>query len=279
MAKRKTHYGVSVLDLLNAGMLKPGDLLTCEPRTGEVYRGHVEADGSLVLDGRRFRSPSGAAKAVAGNSRDGWREIKANGRPLTEYRREYGLAHPPVAQPPTHRPSTPDQLMPISTQQPADIPDSPIAERLLDKLRAMGNKDFEELVGRVFVQLGYEDVNVIGRSGDGGIDIECVFRLPLAEPATKIVCQVKRHLSPVGPSVVGDLRGRWAHRADRLVLVNVGGFTSGAKEAAEEDGAKRVALIAGADLAELMVQEGMGVRREPVIRHELDETFFSPFSS
>ena len=202
----------------------------------------------------------------------------ANGRPLKvndEYlRANPGLARAPaprdVAQPANRGPSTPDPVVPL---------DSPIAERLLDKLRAMGDKDFEELVGRVFVHLGYDDVNVVGRSGDGGIDIECVFQLPMIEPPMKVACQVKRHMSPVGPSVVGDLRGRWAHRADRLVLVNVGGFTNGAREAAQEQGAKQIALVAGSDLADLMLTEGLGVRKEPVVRHELDETFFSPFSS
>src|SRR3990172_2071298 len=112
MARSETHYGVSVRDLIGVGMLSPGDLLTCEPRRGEVYSGRVEADGSLVLDGRRFPSPSKAASTVAGNSRDGWETMKANGRPLKEIRDEYlrtsrGLVRAPLPRDTARAPAAP----------------------------------------------------------------------------------------------------------------------------------------------------------------------------
>ncbi len=307
MARSKAHYGVSIRDLVSAGILKPGDALTCEPRKGEVYTGHIENNGDLVLGDQTFNTPSRAASTLAGNSRDGWEDIVANGRPLKAYRDEYlranpGLARAPalrgtsssqppalsspsspistVAQPANRGPSTPDGLVPISTQQPADSLDSPIAERLLEKLRAMTDKEFEEFVGRVLVRLGYEEVNVVGRSHDRGLDVECIHTLPLVEPPVSVACQVKRHAGTVGGSVVGDLRGRWAHRVDRLILVNLGGFTAGAREeAAEQPGAKPVKLISGQDLADLMAREGIGVHREPVVMETIDETFFGPFAS
>ena len=129
------------------------------------------------------------------------------------------------------------------------------------------------------VKLGYADVDVVGRSGDGGVDVRCVLKAPLVEPPLTVVCQVKRHATNIGPSAVGDLRGRWAHKADRLILVNTGGFTQGAREAASELGTKQVSLVSGEDLAELMIQKGIGVTREPVIVEKLDEAFFSEFSS
>jgi restriction system protein len=154
-----------------------------------------------------------------------------------------------------------------------------IREQLLRKLESMDDKQFEELVGRILIHLQYQDVNVVGRSGDGGIDVECWFPLPLIDMPLSVACQVKRHRNTVGPNVVGDLRGRWAHRADRLILVNLGGFTAGAKEVAAEAGAKMVTLISGNELVDLMASEGIGVRREPVVVEAIDETFFSPFSS
>jgi len=143
----------------------------------------------------------------------------------------------------------------------------------------MDDKEFEEFVGRVLRHLGYDDVSVVGRSGDGGIDIQCTHPLPLIEPPITVACQVKKHANPIGPNVVGDLRGRWAHRADRLILVNLGGFTIGAKETGVELGAKSVKLISGSELVEIMVLQGIGVTKEPVVIESLDETFFSPLSS
>jgi hypothetical protein len=100
MARGKAHYGVAVLDLIGAGILNPGDEATFEPRSGEEYRGQVEANGDLTLDGRRFNTPSDAATTLAGNSRNGWKEVKVNGRPLDEYRKQLGGPKPPAVPPP-----------------------------------------------------------------------------------------------------------------------------------------------------------------------------------
>ena len=89
MAVTKQHYGISVQDLINAGILRPGDSITCEPRRGEIYSGHIGPQGEIVLGGRTFYSPTEAAKTLAGNSRNGWDDIKASGRRLREYRDEY----------------------------------------------------------------------------------------------------------------------------------------------------------------------------------------------
>jgi len=138
----------------------------------------------------------------------------------------------------------------------------------------MDERQFEDFVGRVLAELGYDDVDVVGRSGDGGVDVRCVLKGPLIDPPLTVVCQVKRHASNIGPSAVGDLRGRWAHRADRLILVNTAGFTQGAREAATEPGAKEISLISGEDLAAVMIDKGIGVSKEPVVVERLDEGFF-----
>jgi hypothetical protein len=89
MAKGKTHYGVKVLDLINAGILNAGDEATCEPHKGEQYRGSIGPQGELVFSGVSCRAPSGAGRALAGRSSDGWTDIKVNGRPLAEYRSQF----------------------------------------------------------------------------------------------------------------------------------------------------------------------------------------------
>ena len=182
---------------------------------------------------------------------------------------------PPVA--PPHVSPSPD----VSTQlQPETIDETKsIREEILTRLNRMNDRQFEDFVGRLLTELGYHDVDVVGRSGDGGVDVRCVLKGPLIEPPLTVVCQVKRHASNIGPSAVGDLRGRWAHRADRLILINTAGFTQGAREAATESGAKEISLVSGEDLADLMIEKGIGVRKEPVVKERLDEGFFDEFSS
>jgi len=188
-------------------------------------------------------------------------------------------ATPPIAaQPPISGQPASTPAGPPPPESPASVGRTSIREEILAKLNSMNDRQFEDFVGHLLAELGYADVEVIGRSGDGGIDVRCVLKGPLVDPPLSVVCQVKRHAANVGVSAVGDLRGRWAHRADRLILVNTAGFTQGAREAAREAGAKEINLVTGEDLADLMIQKGVGVAKEPVVVEKLDETFFSEFS-
>lgn len=193
-------------------------------------------------------------------------------RPRTTSKSQ-GDVHPPPSQPAPTPIATPPPAEP-----PASVGQTSIREEILAKLNSMNDRQFEDFVGHLLAELGYADVEVIGRSGDGGVDVRCVLKGPLVDPPLSVVCQVKRHATNVGPSAVGDLRGRWAHRADRLILVNTAGFTQGAREAAREPGAKEINLVSGEDLADLMIQKGVGVTKEPMVVEKLDEAFFSEFS-
>jgi restriction system protein len=196
-------------------------------------------------------------------------------------RRAGGLApaHSGVTPPsPPSQPAPTPVAAPPLAEPPASVGQASIREEILAKLNSMNDRQFEDFVGHLLAELGYADVEVIGRSGDGGVDVRCVLKGPLVDPPLSVVCQVKRHATNVGPSAVGDLRGRWAHRADRLILVNTAGFTQGAREAAREPGAKEINLVSGEDLADLMIQKGVGVTKEPMVVEKLDEAFFSEFS-
>ena len=60
-------------DLLEAGIIPPGTVLTMEHR-GSVHHATVAADGSIELDGNLCRSPSQASRRVTGVSRNGWKD-------------------------------------------------------------------------------------------------------------------------------------------------------------------------------------------------------------
>ena len=89
MAATKQYYGITLHDLIGAGLIKPSDEVTCEPRRGEVYRGNIGPSGEILLGGRTFYSPTEAAKTLAGNSMNGWDDIWVSGRRLREYRDDY----------------------------------------------------------------------------------------------------------------------------------------------------------------------------------------------
>jgi AIPR protein/Restriction Enzyme Adenine Methylase Associated len=91
-SRSRNDYDVTVRDLIAAGLIRPGDVVSCEPRRGELHLGTLGSDGDLTFAGRTFHSPSEAAVNLAGNSRNGWYEIKINGRRLKEYRDDFRAA-------------------------------------------------------------------------------------------------------------------------------------------------------------------------------------------
>ena len=79
-----------------------------------------------------------------------------------------------------------------------------------------------------------------GRSGDGGIDGQGVYRLSLL--SFQVFFQCKRYAGSVGSGAVRDFRGAMAGRGDKGLLITTGTFTSSAREEATRDGAPPIDL-------------------------------------
>ena len=152
-----------------------------------------------------------------------------------------------------------------------------LADDLLEKVRSGTDKFFEHLVVDLLVAMGYggsqaDRGRVVGKSGDGGIDgVIQEDRLGL----DMIYVQAKKWQNPVGPDeirkFVGSLGERKAHKG---VFITSGAFTSGAGQAAEKANAK-VVLIDGEQLAQLMIDHGVGVAdQKSYVIKTLDSDYF-----
>ena len=136
-----------------------------------------------------------------------------------------------------------------------------LAEELLERIKACPPSFFEQLVIDLLVAMGYggsrQDAGkAVGQTGDGGIDgIIKEDRLGL----DAIYLQAKRWDSTVGRPVVqafaGSLEG---HRARKGVLITTGTFSREAKEYVSLI-EKKIVLIDGDELAQLMITHGVGV--------------------
>ena len=136
-----------------------------------------------------------------------------------------------------------------------------LADELLDRVRVMKPKSFEQLVVDVLVAMGYggsqlDAAQVVGKSGDGGIDgVIKEDRLGL----DMVYVQAKRHDADIGPGAIREFVGSLGeHRASKGVFITCSGFTSGAKEAAAKSHF-RIVLIDGDQLVEYMIDHGVGV--------------------
>ncbi len=89
-----------------------------------------------------------------------------------------------------------------------------------------------------------------------------------------VAVRMKRHTANVGPKDISYLNDRWSRRADKLLFVRTPDYTAGAREVAEEPD-KRVTLVNGSQLIDIMFEHGLGVRQRPMVAFEMNEEFFS----
>jgi len=148
-----------------------------------------------------------------------------------------------------------------------------IKQALLARLNTMSGPEFEQFVGRLLDSLGFRDTQVVGRSGDEGVDVLTYFHSPFLR--AKVAVQVKRHTNNVGPRDISYLRDRWVRRSDRLLFITTADFTSGAQEVAADEHEKQVDLVNGARLVDVMVEHGFGVTAQPQVTYDIDESHFT----
>ena len=99
---------------------------------------------------------------------------------------------------------------------------------LLNELKSLPPVGFERICQRVLRESGFEQVNVTGTSGDGGIDGIGILQVnPFV--SFKVLFQCKRYQGSVGSSVVRDFRGAMMGRADKGITMTTGTFTRDAK--------------------------------------------------
>ena len=134
---------------------------------------------------------------------------------------------------------------------------------------------FERLAMRLLREAGFQRVEVVGRSGDAGLDGIGLYKMSLV--SFPIYFQCKRYAGGVGASIVRDFRGAMAGRGDKGLIITTGTFTLPARAEATKAGAPPVDLIDGDALCDLIVEYRVGVKvTERTVRNvTVDETFFA----
>ena len=160
-----------------------------------------------------------------------------------------------------------------SAEDPADETAS-WREDLLDTLRNIPPDAFERLCQRLLRESGFIEVEVTGKSGDGGIDGHGIIRLAglISFP---VLFQCKRYSGSVGASVVRDFRGAMVGRAEKGLILTTGRFTIEAQREATRDGATPIDLIDGELLMDKMKELKLGVSAKMVEVVEVDEDWFA----
>jgi len=117
---------------------------------------------------------------------------------------------------------------------------------------------FERLVQRMLRESGFIQVEVTGRSGDGGIDGKGIMRLG-GLMSFHVIFQCKRYRGSVGSDQIRDFRGAMVGRADKGLFVTAGAFTKEAIREATRDGAPAIDLVDGDQLVEKLKELSLGI--------------------
>jgi restriction system protein len=168
---------------------------------------------------------------------------------------------------------TPDEQVHIGA---ARIKDNLVAQ-ILERVKQGSPASFEMLVVDVLVAMGYggshdDAAQVVGKSGDGGIDgIIKEDRLGLES----IYVQAKRWEGTVGRPVIQQFVGALHERKARKgVVITSSSFTKDAVQSAR-DQSVTIILIDGVQLAKYMIEFGVGVSDVATVKiKRLDEDYF-----
>lgn len=147
---------------------------------------------------------------------------------------------------------------------------------LLDMIRSLPPSGFERLCQRLLRESGFQQVEVTGRSGDGGIDGKGLLRInPLL--SMQVVFQSKRYQAstPVTVSQIRDLRGAMAGRTDKGIFITTSNFTSDARKEALREGVPPIELVDGQKLVTMFEELELGLIPKTV--YDIDQKFFDEF--
>lgn len=136
-------------------------------------------------------------------------------------------------------------------------------EELMELLLAMPPDAFERLVQRILRESGFVQVEVTGKTGDGGIDGKGIFKIA-GLISFNVLFQCKRWKNSVAASDIRDSRGALQGRADKGLFATTGSFTRDAIKEASRDGATPIDLLDGESLTNKMKELKLGISIETV---------------
>jgi restriction system protein len=135
---------------------------------------------------------------------------------------------------------------------------------------------FERLIQRFLREKGFEQVEVTGRSNDGGIDLRGIAKIN-GILSFHVIVQCKRYVGKVSSKEIRDFRGAMAGRTNKGLFITTGGFTHNALVEATRDGAPTIDLIDGEKLAEKLKELSLGVEVEYREIVTVNEDWFKNF--
>jgi restriction system protein len=147
-------------------------------------------------------------------------------------------------------------------------------QQLHQVLLALDPSAFERLAQLLLRESGFIQVQVMGKSGDGGIDGVGIARIN-GFLSFHVLFQCKRYQGSITAGQIRDFRGAMQGRTDKGLFITTGTFTRDAIKEATRDGAPPIDLINGEQLVQRLKELSLGVKITMIESVEIDENWFA----
>lgn len=152
-----------------------------------------------------------------------------------------------------------------------------IKETLHKHLHEIDPKEFEYLIAALLDKIGFENVEVVGGSGDGGIDL--VGDLTVGGITNvKTVIQAKRYKNTIASKVIRELRGS-AELTKRGLIITTADFSKDAVAEAEQPNKMPISLVNGERFVDLLIEHEVGIKKTTVDILSIDDDFLDNVES
>jgi restriction system protein len=146
-------------------------------------------------------------------------------------------------------------------------------QKLHEILLSLDPSAFERLAQRLLRESGFIQVQVTGKSGDGGIDGVGIARIN-GFLSFHVLFQCKRYQGSITAGQIRDFRGAMQGRTDKGLFITTGKFTKDAIKEATRDGAPPIDLIDGEQLVQRLKELELGVKITMIESVEVDASWF-----
>ena len=146
-------------------------------------------------------------------------------------------------------------------------------DKLLDLILNMSPDAFERLTKRLLRESGFSQVEVTGKSGDGGIDGKGIYKIG-GLIGFNVMFQCKRWKNQVPSSEIRDFRGALQGRADKGLFVTTSTFSRDAIKEATRGGATPRDLLDGQQLVDKLKELKLGLKIEIVENVIIDDSWY-----
>ena len=144
-----------------------------------------------------------------------------------------------------------------------------VRKKLLSQLMDLTPVQFEELVGQLLAEMGFESIEVTKYGGDGGIDVRGTLLISDVV-RIKMAVQAKRWKGNIQSPTVQQVRGSLGAHEQGLIITT-SDFSKGAAKEANQADKTPVGLMNGEQLVTLLMEYNIGVRRMSHDLFELEE--------